>query len=166
MNFFITLIPHTVNSHAKNQIPPGFLLHSSRTPCGILLNFCMGIFKSLELFNFIFMGISTKLDKYMHQKSAIFARIGFYDVKHQNLRPIFAAVRKNIFGNVVTLDLRSVSRESLLRISLSISRMKCICICLVLHTPQVLYGVRVEMVEKMFLLEELQNVIYFILENE
>ena len=43
----------------------------------------------------------------------------------------------------------------------------CIYICLVLQTPQerVLYGVRVEMAGKHFL-EELQNVIYFMLGNE
>ena len=33
----------------------------------------------------------------------ISSEIVFYDAKYQNLRPIFAAARENIFGNVVTL---------------------------------------------------------------
>ena len=33
----------------------------------------------------------------------ISSKIVFYDAKCQNLKPIFAAARKNIFGKVVTM---------------------------------------------------------------
>ena len=61
------------------------------------------IFQSPESFknksNFlIFMGILTKFDKYMHQKSANFVHFFFFFyAKYKNLKPIFAAARKNSF---------------------------------------------------------------------
>ena len=69
------------------------------------------IYQSPDIFkkksNFlIFMGIFTNFDKYICIKRVQFlSEIGFYDVKYQNLRPIFTAARKNIFGKVVTLFL-------------------------------------------------------------
>ena len=69
------------------------------------------IFQSPELLenktNFlIFKGIFMNFDKYMGKKSAHFIRNSVYDTKYQNLRPIFATARKNIFGKLVTLYLR------------------------------------------------------------
>ena len=71
------------------------------------------IFQSPEILknksNFlIFMDIFMNFDIYMHKKSAFLSESGFYDVKYKNLRPIFAAARKNIFGKVVTLINTSV----------------------------------------------------------
>ena len=57
------------------------------------------------------MGIFTNFDKYMRQKSANFVRNEFHDAKYQNVRPIFAAARKNIFGKVVILPFMGVRHK-------------------------------------------------------
>ena len=60
--------------------------------------------------SFLFLGIflhvlTTKCVKRMQ----ILSEIGFYVAKYQNLSPIFAAARKNIFGQMVTLMYPGVS---------------------------------------------------------
>ena len=60
---------------------------------------------SPELFskaqNFYFYGYFYKFQ--YASKVQILSETGFYDAKYRNLRPIFAAAQKNIFGKVVTI---------------------------------------------------------------
>ena len=58
-----------------------------------------GIFlKTSQSFLFLWVFFSEFRHIYASKECKFCEKLGFYDAKYQNFRPIFAAARKNIFG--------------------------------------------------------------------
>ena len=89
-----TMCPKFTGLARKNYITPG-----SPEIFSIALNFSK--IRQSFLIIWVFSQFSSKI---CVESVQISSEVTFYDVKYQNLRPIFSEVRKNIFGKVVTLQ--------------------------------------------------------------